>query len=189
MGFFEDKLPYAKKVKEAIGQPIALTLGQWAWESNYGKSGLAGANNLGGIKFTTSGQKLGATKLESGFAKYPSLDAFTNDYIRVLSLSYYNGVKDTYKTPSINDDVIALGKSPYAGGEKAAPEYAPGILKVISQYNLIKYDEALNVDLSGLNSNYDTNTLIDKAKASFGDKELLTIGAVVAGLFLVLFKR
>jgi len=106
-----------------------------------------------------------------------------------MKLSYYSDVRTKYTTPVINDDVIALGNSPYAGGAKVAPEYAPGILKLITQHNLIKYDESLNVDSSPSISSYDTNVWTNKAKEAFSEKDLILIGSLVAGMFIVLFKK
>jgi len=106
---------YAARASQATGIPKEVILAQWALESGNGTSAKAVKNNNhAGIKL---GQKaVAAGKDSGGFAIYANLDQFVQDYIRVMNLSYYSGVRAAGKTGDIKQTIIELGKSPYDAG-------------------------------------------------------------------------
>jgi flagellum-specific peptidoglycan hydrolase FlgJ len=116
--FITKYLPYAERVKQELGQPVTLTLAQWAHETGMSTSKLSQqSNNLGGIKYTRNSETAHReTRIYSAmnYARYDSLDDFTTDYIRVMNLDYYKDVRKAYSTPEISDDILQLGLSPYA---------------------------------------------------------------------------
>jgi len=191
MSNFTDKMaPYAKRVKEEIGQPISLTLASWALESGYGTSKIAvGINNYAGIKYSKYSKV--ATKDTTiypnmGYASYRSIDDFVTDYIRVMSLSYYDKVRQAYATDGVEDDVYALNASPYAEDQN----YGKKLIDILDSNN----DGKINNldDLIKLETNYiptqQGDSIIDAGLKNFTEKELIAIGGVVAGLFLLLKK-
>jgi len=119
--FIKKYKPYAEKVHQRVGQPVRLTLSQWALETGWGESELAKrSNNLGGIKYSTysTGTKETRFYKEMGYARYSSLNQFIDDYVRVMNLRYYDNVRKAYDTPGIEDDITELHKSPYAEDTK-----------------------------------------------------------------------
>lgn len=116
---------YAAKAAAAIPMNKDVILAQWGNESGNGTSSRAvNDNNYGGIKY--SQYSTTAIKKSDGFARYASIDGFVTDYIRVMKLSYYSGVRAAAATPGIADDVKALGESPYDAGHYTTPGQAPG---------------------------------------------------------------
>lgn len=109
--------PYALKVARTLGMHDSFAetlLNQWGLESAWGTSGLAKQNNFGGIKYSQYSKT--AIKGSSGFANYKTVDDFVQDAIRVYKLPYYEAVLVAGKTPSLHDDAVAIGKSPYDAG-------------------------------------------------------------------------
>ncbi|MBK5251108.1 MAG: glucosaminidase domain-containing protein [Peptostreptococcaceae bacterium] len=135
--YFDKMSPYAAKASAALGIPKSVILAQWSWETAFGTNrGSKDLNNHGGIKYVGASTQ----GYESGmYAGYATIDSFVDDYVRVLSLRYYDDVRKAGATPGINDDVVALGASPYAESG-----YANGnnILQRIKQYGLITFDGA-----------------------------------------------
>lgn len=122
--FYLKYAPVAKKVSEYLGGaiPAETILAAMSWETNYGANrGAQTLNNLAGIKYSDSAAKLGATK-DGMYAKYPTLDAFAQDFARVLKLGYYDGIRAAGKTPGYEDDFVAWNKSPYAEHDYSVPE-------------------------------------------------------------------
>lgn len=110
--FFAKMQPYADKAAAALGIDAGVILAQWADESANGTSLLArSANNYGGINHSANSIASGA---DGVFASYKSIDQFVQDYIRVMSLSYYKDVIAAGKKGDIPGTIRALGESPYA---------------------------------------------------------------------------
>lgn len=115
--FYEKMLPYAQQASQALNMPVSAILTQWALESGYGTSRFAIEGlNFGGIKLSKN-SPTSDYLIQGGsgakFAKYSSLSQFTEDYIRVMNLSYYNhvrGLQDPIET------LKALANSPYDAG-------------------------------------------------------------------------
>lgn len=149
--FYKKYLPYAEKVKKMLGQPVALTLAQWKLETGGGTSRLAKeSNNLGGIKYSKYSEyadKETVVYPKMSYARYNTLDDFVNDYVRVLKLGYYDDVRKAYATKTINDDVIALGNSPYAED----PNYQKKLFRIIEQDRLIELDKKENNEVLEIN--------------------------------------
>lgn len=109
---YATEIAWASQQTGIPAQAIAIQLGN---ESGNGSSNRAIAdNNLGGIKYSAYSKV--AIKKADGFARYKSVHDFFVDYVRVMSLSYYNDVRAAGKTGSVKDTLIALGKSPYDAG-------------------------------------------------------------------------
>lgn len=103
-----------------LQMPPKVILAQWALESAYGGSALAReSNNFGGIKYTEH-----ADGRNGSFSSYDSIGSFADDYVRVMSSSYYDEVR---AASGVHDTVVALGKSPYAGDLR----YAQKLLDVL----------------------------------------------------------
>lgn len=87
-----------------------LFLAQFVLETGWGNSQLAHHNNLAGIKYTGFyGSNFG------GFAAYDNLGLFEADYLRVLSLPYYEEVRASAGQP-IAEQIRQLGLSPWDAG-------------------------------------------------------------------------
>lgn len=98
---------YAMTAGAALGMPYQVILAQWALESNYGTSDLASrAKNFAGIKYNDH-----ADFKSGSYAGYNSIVSFVQDYIRVMRLPYYNGVR---QAGGIKETIVELGRSPYA---------------------------------------------------------------------------
>ncbi len=175
--FFDMALPYASQASEALKIPTSVILSQWALESAYGTSGLAGVYNLGGIKYSTKGY---GQKLPSGFASYASFADFTRDYIRVLKLPYYDDVRG--KTDVV-EAVRALAASPYDAGHYHGT--GDSLLKIIKQYNLTKYDDlsvAFPDDVGALPDPGGWNITLPKGI----DSKIAAWGLIAAGVILMI---
>lgn len=133
--YFDQMAPYAAKASAKLGIPKSVILAQWSWETAFGTNrGSTDLNNHGGIKYVGASTQ----DYKSGmYAGYASIDSFVDDYVRVLSLKYYDDVRKAGATPGIDDDAKALGASPYAESG-----YANGnnILQRITQYGLTTFD-------------------------------------------------
>lgn len=105
--FAETFIGYARQVQATYGLDPWAILTQWALESGWDTSTLAQAgHNLAGITHTDP--HTGATV----FSTYASVQAFTDDYIRTLGLSYYVGVRAT-AGQSVQATLAAFGASPW----------------------------------------------------------------------------
>lgn len=105
--FMSSMSGYAMTAGAALGMPYQVILAQWAHESAYGTSDLAArAKNFAGIKYNDN-----ADFKSGSYAGYNSIPKFVADYIRVMQLPYYNGVRNA---GGIRETIEELGKSPYA---------------------------------------------------------------------------
>lgn len=87
-----------------------LFLAQFVLETGWGNSQLAHHNNLAGIKYTGFyGSNF------DGFAAYDNLGQFEADYLRVLSLPYYEEVRASAGQP-VAAQCRQLGLSPWDAG-------------------------------------------------------------------------
>jgi flagellum-specific peptidoglycan hydrolase FlgJ len=167
MGFYENMLPYAQRVKKEIGQPVAVTLAQWTLESTAGTSQLAKtSNNLGGIKFS---QYSKVAKLETRifpsmkYARFDSLNDYTTEYIRIMNLSYYDKVRAAYKTNDLSNIVHALDASPYAEDT----QYYSKVYGIINRDNLAAYD-----GLKTVSSGISTSSTYNSANGSLNGLQI-----------------
>lgn len=109
--FFSSMGSYAEQASKQTGIPTPVILAQWADESNYGKSDLSQrANNFAGIKWNQNSVASGKTG-DLGYANYSDPEQFTQDYVRVMSLPYYDSVR---AAGSVDGAISALAKSPWA---------------------------------------------------------------------------
>jgi flagellum-specific peptidoglycan hydrolase FlgJ len=118
--FFKMMRSYADSAGKQLDMPGEVILAQWAWESNYGQSDLAKrAKNFGGIKYTKNAD------FQSGaYGGYNSISRFVDDYVRVMSLSYYAPVRDAN---SPRDTAEAFSQTPYAEDKN----YSSNLLKIL----------------------------------------------------------
>lgn len=106
-GFMKEMQGYAMQAGAVLGMPYQVILAQWALESTYGTSDLSKrANNYAGIKYNSH-----ADFKSGSYAGYNNKERFVQDYIRVLQLPYYNGVR---QAGGIRETIAELDKSPYA---------------------------------------------------------------------------
>lgn len=126
--WFKQMFPYAKTASQGTGIPAGAILAQWGEETGYGTSDVSQqANNFAGIS------KQGDAGQYGRYAKYSSIDAFVNDYVHVMNLSYYQGVRSAGDGRSA---IAELGKSPWAED----PSYGQNILGIYNTYGLSGYD-------------------------------------------------
>lgn len=119
-GFMSSMSGYAMTAGAALGMPYQVILAQWAHESAYGTSDLANrAKNFAGIKYNDN-----ADFKSGSYAGYNSIPSFVQDYIRVMRLPYYNGVRNA---DGIRETIEELGKSPYAEDKS----YADKLLSIV----------------------------------------------------------
>lgn len=97
-----------------------LFLAQFTLETGWGNSQLAHHNNLAGIKYTGY-----HSSNFGGFAAYDSLSWFEADYLRVISLPYYEHVLASAGQP-IAEQVRQLGLSPWDAGHYKVQGGQPG---------------------------------------------------------------
>lgn len=137
--FFSKMLPYAIEAHNGVGgkEPVSVILAQWAVESARGTSRLAlESNNYGGIKYVP-GLSIAVGKDSGGvFARYDSLEQFTQDYIRVMNLSYYEKVRNDSRVEQAVKDLAA---SPYDAGHYNGT--GQSLLDTIDSANLRQYDD------------------------------------------------
>lgn len=141
--FFSTMQPYAAKASAALGIPVGVILAQWANESARGTSTLAkSSNNFAGINHSANSIAIGS---DGVFAKYQSKDQFVQDYIRVMSLSYYDTVRSEGKSGDVMGTIRALGASPWAGshyGYSAAGEPGQNLNDLYYAENLSRFDKS-----------------------------------------------
>jgi flagellum-specific peptidoglycan hydrolase FlgJ len=119
--FMKDMQGYAMTAGAVLGMPYQVILAQWALESTYGTSDLAQrANNFAGIKYNQH-----ADFKSGSYAGYNSIASFVQDYIRVLQLPYYNGVRNA---GGIKETIEEFGRSPYAED----PSYASKLSSIVN---------------------------------------------------------
>ncbi len=149
--YFDKMKPYAERASKALGIPVSVILAQWAHESDYGRSwGARHRNNHAGISnFTgkpyswSKAYKVEPRPSNEGawYNVYRSIDDFVDDYIHVMNLGYYDKVREAGKTQGVEDDVLELGKSPFAGNHYKKNGVPGGaIMDMIKANNLTKYD-------------------------------------------------
>jgi len=154
--FFDTLQPYAQRASLATGIPASVILGQWAIESAQGKSTIATKYfNYAGIKKV--GSSIAAGVSSSGYAVYDNLDQFTEDYIRVMSLSYYDRVR---AAGTVQATVAELAASPYA---ESGYNGGKGILQFIQEFSLEQYDRLREFNVQDMISGMDVDTLKNMA--------------------------
>lgn len=128
--FIDRVLPYARRAAAATGLPVSVILAQWGGESGWGRNAVAQQNNLGAIYG------------ESGFRTYASLDEFTDDWIRVIHLPYYDAVRAAARDGDPVAVARALGESPYDNGHYSQGDGTPGsfLIQIMNNFNLRDYD-------------------------------------------------
>lgn len=116
--FVKTMLPYAQTASAELGIPAEVILGQWALESDWGRSNFArNRNNLGGI---------GAFDSDPNHAySYSSLADYTQAYINLLKNPRYAPVLQAARNGASPYEIgQALAKTGYVGPD-GAPTY-PG---------------------------------------------------------------
>lgn len=190
--FFEKMQPYAARASSELGIPSSVILAQWAHESAYGTSwGATHRLNFGGISNGTgtiySWSK--AASLEprpanegAWYYVYKSIDDFVDDYIHVMNLSYYGDVRRAGATPGVEDDVLALAKSPYAGDHYGGT--GQSLINIIKNFKLLNFDknnsDAAELGLAIKNSN---ETLINE------DMKMVIVTGAAALMFIAFLDR
>lgn len=135
--FLDMALPHALRAAQATGLPVSVVLAQWALESGWGRTQIARElHNLGAI--TMSGQP-------PRYRSYQSLEAFTDDWIRLLMLPLYQQVRTAATAGGSREEVAEeLGRSPYAESHYAEAGHTPGwtLVRIIRDSRLAEYDDS-----------------------------------------------
>lgn len=132
--------PLANHIGSAVWVDANVILAQWALETGWGASGLCvNWHNLAGIRWygrAVQYRQIGGTPGRSGtgFAAYRTLDDFAVDYEYVISLPYYNGVRDAVTTYA---QIKALGASPWDAGHYRTSRNGIDGGSVLATYNAI----------------------------------------------------
>ena len=138
---FRSKIaPYAVKAGKLLGMDPAVIMTQWLYETGDGSNTGTKYNNLAGVKHTGSSIPEAYTVPSSIHAAYPNLDAFVKDYVRVLNLSYYKGIRAIAK-PGVDPVVAkrAIDASPYAVtdyNQSGWINYYQGAIKALGSINV-----------------------------------------------------
>lgn len=96
--FVQRALPAATRVAQKLDVPVEAVIGQWGLEVGWGKSVIPGTNNLGNIMdFSGKGVEAVDNKLKrkDKYRQYESVDAFADDFSRLLSNPRYKSVPGT----------------------------------------------------------------------------------------------
>lgn len=96
--FVQRALPAATRVAQRLDVPVEAVIGQWGLEVGWGKSVIPGTNNLGNIMdFSGKGVEAVDNKLKrkDKYRQYESVDAFADDFSRLLSNPRYKSVPGT----------------------------------------------------------------------------------------------
>jgi len=128
--WLSDVRPLAQEAASRVNLHASTVLAQWAHETGFGSSNLArNHNNLAGLKHVGS-SVAGAYRADSaGHAGYPDRDTFLEDYVRVMSLGFYERVRDAL-TPQ--GEIDALDDSPYAED----PDYGEKLQRIWESYTV-----------------------------------------------------
>jgi hypothetical protein len=124
--FVQRALPAATRVAQKLDVPVEAVIGQWGLEVGWGKSVIPGTNNLGNIMdFSGKGVEAVDNKLKrkDKYRQYESVDAFADDFTRLLSNPRYKSVPGT-KDPlayfqKLSDSGYAEAKDYASTGVKA----------------------------------------------------------------------
>jgi flagellum-specific peptidoglycan hydrolase FlgJ len=126
----------ATDASRRTGLPVSFILAQWAHETGHGTSSLSRAHrNQGGIEFT--GQP-GSYNADGRHAGYDSDQAFLQDYVRVINLSYYDKVRATAQQPGATSESVAVAMG--ASGYAEDPDYGKKLVSLLRSAALSLYD-------------------------------------------------
>ena len=129
--------PYAQGVAAATGLRAGVILALMGEETAYGKSRLAGENNMSGIKYVHQARAAGN---DNGFAVYRTLGDWASDMTRVLELPDYAALRAT-AGESAAAQIQALAESPYNGAPYSQRmQWAQLLDEVYQQQGLAVYD-------------------------------------------------
>lgn len=184
---FSDKFrPYAEQSAKAIkgGAPVEVILAFWYWETGGGTNkGTKEYNNLAGINYNRSWKNPLQVKASTSgeYAIYANLSDFAQDYARVLNLSYYDKVRNAFKTAGYSDDVSAISASPYS-----VDDYNQS---AVEGY-IAEFRKLSGISASAPTPTYyeeNVNTFVDNNVKSGADPKLLALA--LAGAIVVLLKK
>jgi flagellar protein FlgJ len=177
----------AQEIEKQTGIPASITLAQMIKESSgkyNGMSGLAAnGNNFFGVKGTGTAGSLHMLTSEysngayhpvyADFKKYATpMDSLLDHAKLLLNNRYATYFKNA---TSVNDFAWGLQK----GGYATDPKYAEGLINIIGQYNLSKYD-------SGKYKFTPNNFAGESTAASTPSDNTTLLGAIIRTLFLLL---
>ena len=129
--------PYAQGVAAATGLRAGVILALMGEETAYGKSRLAGENNMSGIKYVHQARAAGN---DNGFATYRNLNDWASDMTRVLELPDYAALRAT-AGESASAQIQALAESPYNGAPYSQRmQWAQLLEEVYQEQGLAVYD-------------------------------------------------
>jgi flagellum-specific peptidoglycan hydrolase FlgJ len=116
--FFNAHWEGAKMLQDKYNIPMALSLIQWALESEWGNSDLAKENNFGGIKYNGK------------YHHFESKKAFYFAYSRTMNQECYQKIDRTNLEAWLN--AVQWSECRYA----KSPKYKAKLKRLIKQYKL-----------------------------------------------------
>ncbi|WP_186055210.1 glycoside hydrolase family 73 protein [Burkholderia gladioli] len=140
LGFVQQYAPVAAAVGQRIGVAPDVLLGQWGLETGWGKSIVAGTNNLGNIK----GPGVAATDNQTGstdqYRAYATPAAFGSDFANLIAGRYQGAL-------GAGSDAAAYGKALQSGGYAEDSKYASKLSGAVDMVR--KFGSAIASALSG----------------------------------------
>ncbi|WP_336816854.1 glycoside hydrolase family 73 protein [Burkholderia gladioli] len=140
LGFVQQYAPVAAAVGQRIGVAPDVLLGQWGLETGWGKSIVAGTNNLGNIK----GPGVAATDNQTGstdqYRAYATPAAFGSDFANLITGRYQGAL-------GAGSDAAAYGKALQSGGYAEDSKYASKLSGAVDMVR--KFGSAIASALSG----------------------------------------
>lgn len=142
--FPADVIAAAQASQKTWKIPAAVTLAQWALESNWGRAMPAGSNNPFGIKATAGDPYVEAHTREvvhgksitivAKFRKFASLNDAFNDHGRLLATaSPYAHARTLASDPNAFADALT-------GVYATDPNYGTALKRIMKSHNLYRYD-------------------------------------------------
>lgn len=172
--------PYAYSAGTQLGIDPAFVLAQWLYETGNGTNlGSKKYNNLAGIKSSPNAAKGIFDPSDSIHAGYTSLSAFTQDYVRVMNLSYY---RDFLKTSRSTSDPMTMLKSMNASPWAEADYNTSGFMKYYNEAAKVMGSKSYSgIDLRNIGGNLLNNVNTDSILSILKDKWWM----IAAGLVII----
>ncbi len=127
--FIDSMTAHAKACSKSTGIRASVIMAQWCDETGYGTSiAFLEGHNVAGISWR--GEVYHSDTLDAGLTAY----------VETINLSIYNPVRAAYNQGA-EQQAIALGKSPWAGGRYGGVDHPRAdLVSIIESFKLIELD-------------------------------------------------
>jgi flagellum-specific peptidoglycan hydrolase FlgJ len=144
--FIQLVAPMAQRAEQETGVPASVTLAQAILESGFGKTAHRADNNLFGVKGHGNAGSVSLWtreyyggrwhKVRDRFAAYKTLSDSVVAHGKLLS-----GSRIYTRAMKVADDPIAFAKMLQKCGYATDPHYASGLIALMKEYNLRRFDD------------------------------------------------